>query len=79
MPTVRGIAGAYRFFFYSFDCNEPPHVHVKREGMTCKFWLDPVNFAGNDGFSAHELTQVRRLVAAHRDLLMEAWHEHCGD
>jgi hypothetical protein len=23
MPTVKGISGPYRFFFYSFDCNEP--------------------------------------------------------
>ncbi len=79
MPTVRGITGAYRFFFYSFDCNEAAHVHIKREVMTCKFWLNPVNFAGNDGFSAHELSQIRRLVVAHHNLLMEAWHEHCGD
>jgi hypothetical protein len=79
MPTVRGIAGAYRFFFYSFDCNEPAHVHVKRENTTCKFWLDPVDLAGNDGFSAHELTQIRRMVLSNRERLSEAWHEHCGD
>jgi hypothetical protein len=23
MPTVKNIPGPYRFFFYSFDCNEP--------------------------------------------------------
>ena len=33
MPTIRGIPGPYRFFFYSFDCNEPKHVHVRRERM----------------------------------------------
>ena len=79
MPTVRGIIGAYRFFFYSFDCNEPPHVHVKREDLTCKFWLEPVDLAGNDGFPAHELTQLRRIVTANHKRLLEAWHEHCGD
>jgi hypothetical protein len=78
MPSVRGIPGAYRYFFYSFDCNEPPHVHVKRESMTCKFWLAPVDFAGNDGFSAHELMQIRRLLLSHESLLLEAWNEHCG-
>ena len=41
MPTVKGIPGSYRFYFYSFDCNEPIHVHVQRERMICKFWLDP--------------------------------------
>ncbi|MDA0768650.1 MAG: DUF4160 domain-containing protein [Chloroflexi bacterium] len=39
MPTVSGNSGPYRFFFYSFDCIEPPHVHVRRDKMTCKFWL----------------------------------------
>ena len=27
MPTVKSIPGPYRLFFYSFDCNEPMHVH----------------------------------------------------
>jgi hypothetical protein len=50
MPTVRGISGPYRFFFYSFDCAEPKHIHVRREGMLCKFWLEPVALSFNDGF-----------------------------
>src|SRR5262245_37694893 len=33
MPTVPDIPGPYRFFFYSFDCHEPPHVQVRRERM----------------------------------------------
>jgi hypothetical protein len=37
MPRIRGIPGPYRVFFTSFDCNEPPHVHVEREDKTCKF------------------------------------------
>ncbi len=37
VPTVHGIPGPYRFFFYSFDCYEPRHVHVRRERMVCKF------------------------------------------
>ncbi|MGP0593877.1 DUF4160 domain-containing protein [Nitrospira sp. T9] len=46
MPNVRGIEGPYRFFFYSFDCNEPKHVHVQRERHICKFWLEPIFLAG---------------------------------
>lgn len=41
MPTVLRI-GPYRLFFVSLDYNEPPHVHVRRENMAAKFWLDPV-------------------------------------
>lgn len=37
MPTLRDVPGPYRIFFYSFDCQEPMHVHVQRERKTCKF------------------------------------------
>jgi hypothetical protein len=56
MPTIPGIPGPYRFFFYSFDCSEPMHVHVERERKVCKFWLEPIALAANDGFSAKRLT-----------------------
>ena len=79
MPTVRGISGPYRFFFYSFDCNEPRHVHVSRERKVCKFWLEPVALARNHGFSPVELNKIRATVVGHIDHLMEAWNEHCGD
>jgi hypothetical protein len=26
-------------YFYSFDCNEPVHVHVERDQLKCKLWL----------------------------------------
>ena len=79
MPTVRNISGPYRFFFYSFDCNEPPHVHVRRERSLCKFWLAPVVLATNDGFSAVELNRIRGIIVKNRDQIMEAWHGHCGE
>jgi len=31
MPTVKNIAGPFRLYFNSFDCNKPRHVHVQRE------------------------------------------------
>jgi uncharacterized lipoprotein YmbA len=45
MPVVLRVAG-YKFFFYQADiANEPPHVHVTKEGNEAKFWLDPVKVA----------------------------------
>ena len=79
MPTVRGIRGPYRFFFYSFDCYEAKHVHVRRERMVCKFWLEPVVLDFNEGFSAAELNRIRRLIIEHRQSILEAWDEHCGE
>lgn len=78
MPTVRGIAGPYRLFFYSFDCYEPMHVHIQRERMTCKFWLAPITLSFNDGFAPSELNRIRRLIVENQHSIMEAWNEHCG-
>ena len=78
MPTIKGIAGPYRLFFYSFDCNEPKHVHAQREGATCKFWLEPVLLASNNGFSAQELNRIRAIVSENEERISEAWDEHCS-
>ena len=79
MPAVRGIRGPYHFFFYSFDCNEPRHVHVRRERMMCKFWLEPVVLSFNEGFSPPELNRIRKLILDHYQRIVEAWDEHCGE
>jgi Domain of unknown function (DUF4160) len=78
MPTVQNIAGPYRFFFYSFDCNEPQHVHVQRDKNTCKFWLTPLTLAKNNGFSPKDLNIIRKMIEEHLPKIVEAWHEHCG-
>jgi hypothetical protein len=78
MPTMKDIPGPYRFFFYSFDCNEPMHVHVQRETMVCKFWMKPLALAGNHGFSAKELNTIRDIITKNAYRMMEGWHEHCG-
>ncbi len=78
MPTIKDIPGPYRFYFYSFDCNEPMHVHVRRERMVCKFWLEPVAVAQNHGFSARELSQIRAIIQEELTEIQETWREHCG-
>ena len=78
MPTIPGIPGPYRFFFYSLDCREPRHVHVRREDAICKFWLEPIGLANNNGFSSNELRRIRRLIVENLEMILEAWNEHCG-
>jgi hypothetical protein len=78
MPTVKGIPGPYRFFFYSFDCGEPVHVHVQRENKVCKYWLKPLVLAGNKGFSAKALVEIRRHIQFNMGKILEGWDEHCG-
>lgn len=78
MPTIRGVPGPYRLYFVSFDCHEPPHVHVQRERGTAKFWLHPVALAANHGLPPRDLSVVRRIILEHRSRILEAWREHCG-
>ena len=51
MPTVLR-DGPYRFYFYSHELNEPPHVHIDRDDLSAKFWLEPVSLARNLRFNA---------------------------
>ena len=78
MPRISNIPGPYRLFFYSFDCNEPPHVHARQENATCKFWLEPLALASNHGFSARNLNRIRALIDEHLEQIEEAWDEHCA-
>ncbi len=76
-PTVLR-EGLYRFYFYSHEPNEPPHVHVDRDDQSAKLWLEPVTLAYNLGFSDKELGTIESIVREHQQELLEAWHEYFG-
>jgi hypothetical protein len=78
MPTVLRI-GPYRFYFFSHEPNEPPHVHVDREDSTAKFWLSPVQLAREIGFAAKEIREIQRLVADNEQIILEAWNGYFSD
>lgn len=77
MPTVLR-NGPYRFYFYSHEPNEPPHIHIDRDNLSAKFWLDPASLARNLGFNATELRRIQSLVADDQIELLEAWHRYFG-
>jgi len=77
MPTVLRI-GAFRFYFFSHEPNEPPHIHIDWGDATIKIWLDPVEVAKSRGFRAHEIGGIVAMVADNRTRLLEAWHEYFG-
>jgi len=77
MPTVLRI-GAYRFFFVSLDRSEPPNIHVRRESMVAKFWLDPIGLERTGGFSRTELNAILKLVYEPRERLLRSWDEFFG-
>ena len=75
MPTVLRV-GRFRFFFFSNEAQEPPHIHVKSGGDEAKFWLDPIQLEANYGFNGRDLNQIQRVIEQHREDLLEAWNEH---
>jgi hypothetical protein len=77
MPTVLRI-GPFRFYFFSHEPNEPPHIHVDRDASTIKVWLEPVEVAKSRGFRASEIGGILALVIEHQARLLEAWHEYFG-
>ncbi len=78
MPAILRI-GAYRFYFYSHEPNEPPHIHVDRDNLSAKFWLQSVSLAQNVGFPAKELRKLQSLVIENQTQLLEAWYEYFGN
>lgn len=77
MPALLRIRG-YRFFFFSLENREPPHIHVAHAGRYAKFWLEVVNLGTNRGFRAHELSEIRKLVTENKDFFLEKWHDYFG-
>ena len=77
MPTVHR-EGGFRFFFFSNERQEPPHVHVESGDGYAKFWLTPVSLAESSGYDGGELRDLLRIVTKQRDEMEKAWHDHFG-
>jgi hypothetical protein len=75
MPTILRI-GAYRFFFYAGDGEEPEHVHIERGNNIAKFWLSPVRLERSGGFNRSEILRIHQIVEQNRERLLEAWHDY---
>lgn len=79
MPTVLKI-GSILFFFTSYDCYEPIHIHIVDGRKECKYWLRDGNIvllADNNGFSKIELVKLRKIVLENFELIKNTWYEHC--
>ena len=77
MPAIDDI-GPYKLFFYSSEGDEPPHVHIRRDRATAKFWLNPVRLVRSRRFSDHELRELQKTVEKNQPRIIEVWNEHFG-
>lgn len=75
MPLVLRVKG-YRFFFFSLEGTEPPHIHVEQAERYAKFWLNPVSLVKSRGFRSGELSELQKIVEENRGLFAEKWNEH---
>ncbi len=75
MPTVLRVDG-HRFFFYSNEGIEPPHIHVQKAEKYAKFWLRPIRLADSIGYTNKELNHLQNIISEQLELLLEAWYEH---
>ena len=77
MPTVLRVDG-FRFFFYSAEVNEPAHIHVRKAGNQCKYWLSPVAFAKQERgkFSPVSIKKIEMIINNHHAYLIEAFNEY---
>lgn len=78
MPTVLR-DGPYRFYFYSHEPNEPPHIHIDRDNLTAKIWLEPIGLANNIGFPDREVRKIEMIVRENQTLFWDKWREYFGN
>ena len=77
MPTLLRY-GCYRFYFFSHEPNEPPHIHVDKGNATIKVWLATLEVARNRGFRTHEIAGIIAIIGDHQRMFVEKWHEYFG-
>ena len=77
MPTLL-IWHGYRFWFYALDRDEPPHVHVVKDGKSLKVWLQNLEVARNQGYNDKEIARVLAVIAERQDDWIGAWNDFFG-
>lgn len=76
-PTVHR-EGPFRYFFYSNEGTEPPHIHVEGADGSAKVWIGTGAMASHTGIRPADLARITAIVREHRTQFMEAWNGHFG-
>lgn len=75
MPTVLRWKG-YRFYFFSNEGFESPHIHIDKSGKSAKFWLVPLKLAKNMGFTDNELKEISEKLNQDKEVILDAWNKY---
>lgn len=77
MPTLL-IWHGHKFRFYALDRDEPPHVHVVKDGKSLKVWLRDLEVARNNGYDVREVNRLVAVIAERREDWIGAWNDFFG-
>lgn len=69
-----------RFYFVSYDCREPPHVHIGDDvRKICKYWLrnNKTTLSNNSGFSKPELVKIEKVILENYSVILTTFNEFC--
>jgi hypothetical protein len=73
-PTIHDEDG-FRFWFWSGDLTEPPHVHVEKGGAEAKWWLKPLRQESSVGFNSSQRRRIRDILRQQQNGMLERWYE----
>lgn len=74
MPNIFRKLG-FRFFFYSHEGDEPPHVHIEKGKGRGKYWIEPVEKSYMFKFKKQEEKQVKKIVHQEQETFKKKWYE----
>jgi hypothetical protein len=67
----------FRFFFFSREGTEPPHIQVEQVERYAKFWLEPaVLLEESRGFHSSDLLRIHNLIEENREVFRLKCDEH---
>jgi len=75
MPTILRKQG-FRFFFYSNEGNEPPHIHVEKADGWGKYWIDPVEKAYMNNFNKQDEKKADQIIQEEQEYFKKKWYEY---
>ncbi len=67
----------WRFYFYANEGNEPIHIHCRKGGMECKYWLDAENLTIEEAYAYNlghrDRREVKKIVFEYFEFIETEW------
>lgn len=77
MPTILRELG-FRFFFYTREPNEPPHIHIIGRSGEAKVWLNDLSFQKVYNLKPKDQKDILQIVLKNRKMFLKEWRKYHG-